>query len=129
MNTKYFTAGEIPNLAAEILCHNAGSVYHCAKMCGMEEEEMYGFLKGERAIDANKINKLAKELGHCSEEYLKSKKLAYYDLNKEKHRRKLLVLNRNSKHKRLGPVNDIAKRKIFLRAWYNNMVLSERQAN
>ncbi len=129
MNTKVFTSKDCPNLAAEILCHNMGSVYHCAKVCQMEEEELYGFLKGECAIEAKKINRLAQELGHCSSKYLKCKNLSYYNLDKEKHRRKLLVLSKNCKYTKLGPLDDLAKRKIFLRAWYNNIILNEKKAN
>ncbi len=95
----------------------------------MEEEELYGFLKGERAIGVDKITRLANELSHCSSEYLKSKKLSYYNLDKEKHRRKLLVLSRSTKYKKLGPLSDIAKRKIFLRAWYNSILLNGKIAN
>ena len=129
MNTKVFTSKDCPNLAAEILSHNIGSVYHCAKVCEMDEEELYGFLKGERAIGVDKINKLANELGHCSIEYLKCRRLSYYNLDKEKHRRKLLVLSRNSKYKKLGPIDELAKRKIFLRAWYNSIIINEKIAN
>lgn len=129
MNTKVFTSKDCPNLAAEILAHNIGSVYQCAKACQMDEEELYAFLKGEIAIGVDKINRLAKELGHCSDEYLKCKKLSYYNLDREKHRRKLLVLARNHKYKKLGPLDEIAKRKIFLRAWYNNILINEKIAN
>ena len=129
MNTNVFTAKDCPNLVAEILTHNLGSVHNCANACQMDEEELYAFLKGDMAIGVDKLVRLANGLNYCSDEYLKCKRLSYYNLGREKHRRKLLVLARNCKYKKLGPLDDIAKRKIFLRAWYNNILLNEKIAN
>lgn len=129
MNTDFFTAKDCPNLVAEILAHNFGSVHHLSKACQMDEEELYAFLKGEVAIGVDKLNRLASEFSHLSNEYLKCKRLSYYNLDREKHRRKLLVLAKNHKYKKLVPLDELAKRKIFLRAWYNSILLNEKIAN
>ena len=129
MEKKIISAKDCPNLVAELLCHNAGSVYHCAKAIGMGENELYMFLKGECSIEMGKIDRIVRELSHANSKYLKCKTLSYYNLDKEKHRRKVLVLCRNTRYKKLIPTGEISKRKIFLRAWYNNILLSERKAN
>lgn len=129
MESKIISSKDCPNLVAELLCHNAGSIYHCAKECGMGEKELYDFLKGECSIEIGKLDRLVRKLGHCSRDYLECKTLSYYDLDKEKHRRKVLVLCRNARYKKLIPTGDMAKKKIFLRAWYNRILLNDRIAN
>ena len=123
MKNNTVTSKTCPNLAAEILCHNKGSVYHFAKICSMSEEEMYSFLIGDSEIDRDKFDVMIKNLPHCREEYLKNKKLSYYDMSRKKHHRKVLALCRNAKYTKLGPIDEIMKRKIFLRAWYNKIML------
>jgi len=90
-----------PNIAAEVVTHNAGHPDTYSEHANVSKEILQQFLEGKEDLTPSEIQEItnlsrSRTNVHYSSSYLCCKRLSYYDLSKPKHYRKVLVIYNNA---------------------------------